>query len=70
MTIGELRKQLERFNDDQTVIFTPSQLCGGGWPEWTEAYTHREMVCELDSEGIEIEVPSDEVTIKLMGERE
>jgi hypothetical protein len=45
MTVGELRRQLDEFNDAQPVIFTPSEYCGEGYPEWegAQAGTERDV---------------------------
>lgn len=70
MTVKELIDDLNRFPDNAKVIFTPQDVCGGGYPEWTDASVGREWVCRMDDSGNEIEVESETVTVTLMGECE
>lgn len=67
MTVKELIDDLSRFPDSSRVIFSPKDMCGGGWPEWSEAWVSAEMgyIEEVDDER-----PTGRVIVSLAGEIE
>lgn len=63
MTVGELRRQLDGFSDDQPIVFTPDDYCCEGYPEFDYAdVTGDHDVFSGDPVGL--------VTIRLKGERD
>lgn len=66
MTVGELIRQLQRFDDHTPIGFMPKECCGGGFPVWKDCHIVEDFEYGPDDE----EILTGDITIMLEGEEE